>query len=142
MKVKYENSIEYQIVKWLESSKSTVVLRKDFEGLGSYRQISRALNKLIKRKQLVKISYGIFAKSYESKYIDQPLIQNGFDIASREALDRLMVEWELSRDERAYNEGRSQQVPMQSVVRLKSRCRRKISYAGRTLYFEGNTNAR
>lgn len=142
MKVKYENSIEYQIVKWLERSKSTVVLRKDFEGLGSYRQISRALNKLIKRKQLVKISYGIFAKAYESKYIDQPLIQNGFDIASREALDRLMVEWELSRDERAYNEGRSQQVPMQSVVRLKSRCRRKISYAGRELYFEGNTNAR
>ena len=142
MKVAYHNSIEYKILKHTEQTSGNVVLRKDFSQLGSYRQISRAFLSLLEKKKLVKISSGIYAKAYQSKYTDTPLIENGFDSAAREALDRLGVKWKPGSAEQAYNMGRSQQVPAHNVVQLKSRLRRKVSYGNRQLKFEGKINAR
>ena len=142
MKVTYKESIEYKILTLIKRSTKTVFLRKDFVTLGRYRQVSRALNKLIELKKLVKIGFGIYAKAYQSEYIDYPLIQEGFEVAARKALDRLGVQWELSSPEQAYNEGKTQQVPVNNMVKLKARFRRKIAYQNRALLFEGNVNAR
>ncbi|MBB71890.1 MAG: hypothetical protein CMF50_05775 [Legionellales bacterium] len=142
MKVAYRDSIEYKALQLVEKSADRVLLRKDFSHLGSYRQVSRALKKLIEKKRLVKIGHGIYAKAYESKYLDVPLIEGGFDIAAREALNRMGVDWKPGSAEEAYNARQTQQVPVQNVVRLKSRLRRKITYVNRQLYFEGNANAR
>lgn len=142
MKVIYEKSIEYQVMQLIQQIPNNVLLRKDLLALGGYRQISRILKKLVNQKKLVKIGFGIYAKAYQSKYISEPLIKEGFDVVSREALDRLGVEWEAGHAEQAYNNGLSQQVPAHNIVQLKSRFRRKLFYANRQLYFEGNINAR
>ncbi len=44
--------------------------------------------------------------------------------------------------EQEYNQEKTQQVPTQNVVRLKSRLRRNIQYQGRKIYFERGINAR
>lgn len=142
MKVKYSESIEYKALDRLNAIKANVVLRKDFVGLGSYRQISRILNKLVAEKKLVKIGAGLYAKAYLSQYTDIPLVNNGIDSTLREALERLGVDYEPGSAEKNYNEGKTTQVPVNNVVRLKSRCRRQISYRNTELIFEKKINAR
>src|SRR5580704_8329249 len=142
MRVKYSESIEYKILNRLKAIRGSAVLRKDFAGLGSYRQISRAINKLIEEKKLVKIGAGIYAKAYLSKYSDTPLVKNGIDSTLREALKRLGVAYEPGSAEKDYNEGKSTQVPARNIVKLKSRCRRYIGYRNSELIFEKKINAK
>jgi hypothetical protein len=131
-----------KVLKRLQSLSSKVVLRADFNELGSYRQISRALHTLVSEKKLAKIGFGIYAKAYPSQYTDLPLIAGGTDVAFRQALKRLGVQWKTCSDEQAYNQKQTTQVPAFNRVRLKSRFRRRIGYGKSRLIFEGNTNAR
>ena len=56
MNTSYKNSVKYKIEYRLNRSRKKIFLRKDFADLGySYRQISRAIKKLIKEKKLIKI---------------------------------------------------------------------------------------
>jgi hypothetical protein len=142
MKVKYQESLEYKALNRLKSIRGSVVLRQDFNDLGSYRQISRVLNKLIHEKKLVKIGVGIYAKAYLSKYSNIPLIKNGVDPTLREALKRLGVTYKPGSAEQEYNEGKTTQVPVRNIVRLKSRCLRRIGYKNSELIFEKNINAK
>ena len=68
MRVTYSESIEYKTLLRIKSIRVSVVLREDLTDLGSYRQVSRAINKLIEDKKLVKIGSGVYAKAYQSKY--------------------------------------------------------------------------
>ena len=142
MRVKYVDSIEYKALNRIKKVRGSVVLRKDFDGLGSYRQVSRAINSLIEEKELVKIGTGIYAKAYLSKYSNIPLIKNGTDTTLRKALKRLGVEFEPGSAEKEYNEGKTTQIPVNNVVRLKSRCRRRIGYGNSELIFEKKINAK
>lgn len=142
MRVKYSESIEYKALNRLKAIRGSVVLRTDFSDLGSYRQVSRALNRLIDKKKLVKIGTGIYAKAYLSKYSDIPLIKNGVDSTLRKALKRLGISYEPGSAEKEYNEGKTTQVPVRNIVKLKSRCRRRISYRNSELVFEKNINAK
>src|SRR3989338_1950261 len=142
MRVKYSESIEYKALNRLKSIRGGAVLRKDFNDLGSYRQVSRAIKKLIDGKKLVKIGTCIYAKAYLSKYSDTPLIKNGSDSTLREALKRLGIAFEPDSAEKDYNEGKTTQVPVRNIVRLKSRCRRRIGYKNSALIFEKNINAK
>lgn len=142
MKVSYPASLKYKMQERLNRLDSQVILRSDFEDLGSIRQISRGLKALQKEGQLVKIGFGIYAKAYRSQYIDIPVIQGGFSTVSREALNRLGVKWEPGTAEQDYNAGRSTQVPLRPVIKLKSRFRRKIAYGQLALVVERGINAR
>ena len=142
MRVKYQDSIEYKALTRLKSIRGSVVLRKDFNDLGSYRQISRAITKLIDEKKLVKIGAGIYAKAYLSKYSSTPIIKNGVDTTLRSALKRLGVTYEPGSAEKEYNEGKTTQVPVRNIVRLKTRCRRRLGYKNSELIFEKNINAK
>jgi hypothetical protein len=51
-------------------------------------------------------------------------------------LNKLGVKWEPTEWERAYNEGRSTQVPVNAVVRVKGRFARQLRYRGNTLALE------
>jgi len=142
MKVKYTDSIEYKALNRLKTIRGDIVLREDFKFLGSYRQISRVLKKLILEKKIVKIGNGIYAKTYISRYTGEPLIKSGTDFALRQALKRLGIGYEPGSAEKEYNEGKTTQVPVRNIVRLKSRCRRYIGYKNSQLVFEGNINAK
>lgn len=141
MRVKYSESIEFKAITRINKMRSNIILRKDLDNLGSYRQISRALNSLILKKKLVKIGSGLYAKTEISEYSKIPLLKNG-DITLREALTRLNIKFDAGTAEKEYNAGKSTQVPIKNIVKLKSRCRRKIGYKNNKLYYENNTNAK
>jgi hypothetical protein len=142
MAVKYKDSIEYKALRRIKKIRGTVVLRQDFEDLGSYRQVSRVFKKLMDDNKLVKIGLGVYAKAYLSELLNISIIQGGFGQACKEALTKKGIKWELGTAAREYNAGLTTQVPARTTVRLKSRYRGTLSYGGRKLVMEKQINAR
>lgn len=112
---------------------SDVVLRLDVADIANPRQISRALSNLVNQGQLVKLGYGTYAKLVRSKITHSTYLKKGILPTMREALTRLNVSWEASDEEKAYQEGRSRQMPVNPVTKLKARCRRQLKYRGMEL---------
>ena len=117
-------------------------MRSDFRNLGGYRQISHTLNTLIEERNLVGISFGIYAKAEISKYIEEPILKTSFDAVTQEALNRMNIKWDLTTAQKAYNEGKTTQIPVYPGVRLRSRCRRDFSFGNLSLRYENNTYAK
>lgn len=138
----YKPEILEIVINRLKAIRGNVVLRKDFEDMGSYRQVSRIFKKLITEKKLIKIGAGIYAKAYVSQHANIPLVKDGIDATLREALTRLGVAYEPGSAEQDYNAGKTTQVPVKNMVKLKSRCRRRIAYGNSELIFEGDVNAK
>jgi Family of unknown function (DUF6088) len=113
-------------------------LTREFLDLGGERQVLRALRELTSEGKLIRLGYGAYARAEISPITHQPMLAgDGFGSVSREVLDKLRVRWEPTDAERAYNEGRSTQVPMTPRVRLRgSRFSRKLGYKGMELTIE------
>ena len=107
-----------------------VFLPREFTDLGGEDQVLRALRSLTREGRLVRLGYGVYGRAMTSTISGKPILysSNGFISASRQALNKLGVEWEPTEAERAYNEGRSTQVPANAVVRVKGRFRRRLQY--------------
>lgn len=142
MKVSFEQTTKYKILTYINGLQSHVVLRRDINTLDSPRQITRALNQLVSEAILIRLGYGVYAKASKSQYSDAPILQAPFAVACVEALDKLKIKWELGDAITAYNTGKTQQVPAQFVVRLKSRFRGHLAEGKRAILFEGQINAR
>lgn len=139
---RYRNTFRNSMLEKIESMPGTIVLREDVDALGDDRQVSRALRALIEDNKLIRLGSGVYAKARVSPYTDTPIIRGGFTEACIELLDRLGVDWEPSQAIKDYNAGRTQQVPAQFEVRLKSRFRKKIAYGKRSLRIQGMTYAK
>lgn len=115
-----------------------VFLTREFASLGGEDQVLRALRTLVHEGQLVRLGYGVYGRAVKSSLSGKPMLysRDGFIGAAREALDKLGVEWEPTEAERAYNEGRSTQVPVNPVVRVKGRFRRHLRYGNAELVLE------
>jgi hypothetical protein len=115
-----------------------VFLPREFADLGGEDQVLRALRELVRAGRLIRLGYGIYGRAQRSKLTGQPVLaaRDGFIGASRAALNKLGVAWEPPEFERAYNEGRSTQVPVNAVVRIKGRFARRLGYRGNTLVLE------
>lgn len=96
---------------------------REFVDLGRKDQILRALRELVREGRLIRLEYGVYARAEHSKLTGQPIlaVPDGFVGASREALTKLGINWEPTEWERAYNEGRSTQVPVNAMVHVKGR---------------------
>src|SRR5260221_10246742 len=139
----YQNSLKFKALNRIKQQiTGNIVLREDIEDMGSSRQISRCLKDLVEMGELVKIGYGIYAKSYVSENLNRPVIKGGFDQACKEALTKLDIKWEPGSAEQAYNAGLSTQVPVRTIVQLKSRYRGHLSYGNRKLIVEKGINAK
>ncbi|MFI4954751.1 MAG: hypothetical protein ACHP9Y_02450 [Gammaproteobacteria bacterium] len=141
-KTYYPNSFKFEVLNQIKQLPGSIVLRQDVKSLGSDRQVSRALRTLVEMGDLVKLGYGVYAKAYYSPRLKRPIIDQGFDSACLEALTRLGVHFEPSQADKAYNSGQTTQVPVRTVVHLKSRFRGHLSDGNRQLRFEDNINAR
>ncbi len=135
MKVKYENSVKYQIEQRLTKFRRKIILRKDLADLGCYRQISRALKKLVKEKKLANISTDVYAKMRPSVLNDQYVLNRSFQILAREALNRLGAKWEPENIEKQYNLEQTSQIPVKGRIILKSRLNRTIEWNGMTVKY-------
>jgi len=115
-----------------------VFLTREFADLGGEDQVLRALRGLLREGRLVRLGYGVYGRAFKSRLSGKPVLQssNGFISAVRQALDKLGVEWEPTEAEQAYNEGRSTQVPVNPVVRVKGRFSRQLRYGNSELVLE------
>ena len=138
----YKNSLKFNVLDKIKRMSDNIVVRADIQDMGSPRQISRCLKDLVEMGELTKIGYGIYAKSYISENINKPIIKVGFDQACKEALTKLNVKWEPGSAEKAYNAGKSTQVPVRLIICLKSRFRGHLTYGNRKLIVEKGINAR
>jgi hypothetical protein len=88
--------------------------------------------------QLVRLGYGVYGRATRSRLSGKPMLHSseGFSGVARQALDKLGVKWEPTEAERAYNEGRSTQVPVNPVVRVKGRFSRHLRYRNSELVLE------
>lgn len=138
----YQNSFKFKALDRIKRMAANVVLREDIEDMGSPRQVSRCFKDLVQMGELVKIGYGIYVKAYISENLNKPVIQCGFGQACKEALTKLGIKWEPGSAEQAYNASLSTQVPVRTVVQLKSRFRGHLTYGNRKLIVEKGINAK
>ncbi len=129
-------SLEQRLEKRIARKRGDVFLRADFDDMGGYDQVGRALRKLIRKGQLLKAGYGIYTRARPSSIDGQPTPTKGLRELATEALGRLGVETAPTRMERDYNEGKTTQVPTGRVIGVRGRVRRTITYNGVPLSYE------
>ena len=123
-------TLEQRVAKRIARQKSPVVLREDLADLGGYDQVGRALRNLTAQGLILKIGYGLYARTKPSsrapgeRIPEQPLVP----YLAREALARLGVEVAPTRLESLYLQGKHNQVLTGRVIGVRSRIRRKIGY--------------
>ena len=115
-----------------------VFLTREFRDLGGEDQVLRALRSLVQEGNLVRLGYGVYGRAETSRLSGKPMLaaRDGFIGAARQALDKLGVSWEPTEFQRAYNEGRSTQVPVNPAVRIKGRFARRLRYQDAELRLE------
>ena len=115
-----------------------VFLPREFADLAGEDQVLRAFRRLVKDGELVRLGYGVYGRAIPSGLSGKPMLYSpdGFAGAARQALNKLGVKWEPTAVERAYNEGRSTQIPVNPAVRIKGRFSRKLRYQGTELIVE------
>jgi hypothetical protein len=132
-------SLRERIVARIDRSSDDVFLTREFRHLGCERHVQRALRQLVEEGRLIRLGYGVYGRAEISRLTGRPMLaaKGGFIDAARKALDKLGVAWEPTEIQRAYNEGRSTQVPVNAVVRVvKSRITRKMRHHGNELVLE------
>ena len=128
-------TLEERLLKRIDRKRGDVFLRADFDDLGGYDQVGRALRKIVSEGRLVRVGQGLYARARPSMTNGEPVPVGGLN-ALKEALRRVGVETLPSRLEREYNAGRTTQVPTGRVVGVTRRVRRKVGYGGFSLSFE------
>jgi hypothetical protein len=115
-----------------------VFLPREFADLGGEDQVLRVLRGMVREGQLVRLGYGVYGRAVVSQLSGGPILYspNGFAGAARQALTKLGVQWEPTEAERAYNEGRSTQVPVNPAVRVRGRFSRQLRYGDTELVLE------
>jgi hypothetical protein len=118
--------------------RGAVFLTREFRDLGGEDQVLRALRSLVCQQRLVRLGYGVYGRAIQSRLTGAPILDspNGFIGATREALNKLGVEWEPGAAEKAYNAGTSTQVPVNPVVKIRGRFARQLRYGNSELILE------
>ena len=133
-----KNSLQDQIEARVAERNDAVYLTREFTDLGAKRQVLRALANSVAAGRLVRLGYGVYGPAIQSRLTGKPMLANpgGFMVAARQALTKLGVAWEPTEWERAYNEGRSTQVPVNPQVKVRGRFSRKLSDGGKELVID------
>ena len=131
-------TLRERIGEWIARRRDDVFLTREIRDLGGEDQVLRALRELVSEGRLVRIGYGVYGRAETSRLTGAPMLAatGGFIGAARQALDKLGVAWEPTPWERAYNEGRTTQVPVNPAVRVKGRFARRLKYQDTELRLE------
>src|SRR5258707_2333439 len=134
--MKYSKTIEGKIAARIARKQSPVLLREDFDDLGGYDQVGRALLALTKKGRLIKIGYGLYAKAKVSSLTGNTVPLEPLPALAQKALDRLGAAPGPSRAATDYQEGRSTQVPTGRLISVNKRISRKIGYDNIAVSYE------
>lgn len=133
-----QKTLQEKIEARIARKRDDVFLSREFMDLGGEDQVLRVLRNLVKKGNLVRLGYGVYGRAILSRLSGEPILYNpnGFVGAARQALNKLGVTWEPTEAERAYNEGRSTQVPVNPVVKITGRFSRQLRYGNMELALE------
>jgi hypothetical protein len=129
-------TLESQMSNRIERKRRDVFLRADFDDLGGYDQVGRALRQLARKGRLLKIGSGLYARARQSSLDGAPTPVKGLRALTDEALRRLGVQTAPTRLEQAYGAGKTTQVPSGRRIAVDKRVRRKIGFNGAVMSFE------
>ena len=129
-------TLEAQLWKRIDRKRGNVFLRADFEDLGGYDQVGRALRQLVRVGRLMRIGSGLYARARLSALDGTPTPAKGLRALADEALRRLGIRPAPTRLEQDYSAGKTTQVPSGRRVAVNRRVRRKIGYNGVVMSFE------
>lgn len=128
-------TLQTKLQKRIVRKQGDVFLRADFEDLGGYDQVGRVLRELVRKGQLLKLGYGVYARAIKSPLSGKLMPPKGVATVA-EAVERLGIKTAPTRLEQDYNAGKTTQVPTGRVIGIQGRLRRKLGYNGITLSFE------
>ena len=137
--MKYSKTLEGKIAARILRKQAPVLLREDFDDLGGYDQVGRALLALIKKGKLIKIGYGLYAKAKISSLTGNTVPMEPLPALAQRALDRLGAAPGPSQAAMDYQEGRSTQVPTGRLISVNKRINRKIGYNNMSISYERRT---
>lgn len=130
-------TVKDKVIAKIKRSPSTVFLRKEFDRLGDYRQVSRALNQVAASGLLVKVGFGLYAKARPSTISGMPVPTAPLLNIGLEFMQKVGIKADLGKDAIALREGRSTQVPMLPIINIgKARVTRKIAIGNRQVVYE------
>jgi hypothetical protein len=136
-------SLKDRMVRSIALRKGEVVMRVDFERMGSPSQISRVLKQLVADGKIVRLGYGTYAKARPSRLSGKPVPRVTLAELAQETLQKLEVPATLGRAQRAYAEGRTTQIPVRTTFDTGDRrITRKITVGISTVRYENNYSAR
>jgi Family of unknown function (DUF6088) len=136
-------TIKDRIVRSISMRQGEVVLRSDFDGMGSSAQVTRGLNELVKSGRIVRIGYGVFAKAKLSSISGKPVPREPLETLTLETLRKLGANPVMGVAQEKYASGKTTQIPMQTIFNIGSkRITRKITVGNRTASYENNYKSR
>ena len=136
-------SVKQRMVRSIALRKGEVLLRADFESMGSASQISRAFKELIEAGKIIRLGYGVYAKARPSILSGKPVARVSLAELGQEALQKLKVPVELGRAQAAYAAGKTTQIPVHTTFNTgQRRISRKITVGISSVRYENNYSAR
>ena len=132
-------SIKDRMVRSIALRKGEVLLRTDFERMGSASQVSRALKEVVSTGRLVRLGYGTYAKAEPSPLSGKPIPRQPLEALAWEAMQRLGVSINLGQALTDYAAGDTNQIPMRATLNTGDRrISRKLVVGNRTVAYENN----
>jgi len=119
--------------------KGEVLLRADFDRMGSASQVSRALKMVVSDGKLVRLGYGTYAKAQPSPLSGKPIPRQPLEALAWEAMERLGVKINLGKALNDYATGNTNQIPMSTTFNTGDRrISRKLVLGNRSVVYENN----
>lgn len=143
MRVPRKLSVKERMSRSITLRKGEVIMRSDFVSMGSQSQLTRALNSLVEEGKIVRIGYGVYAKARASSISGKPVPRVTLEALAEETLRKIGVEPRVGSALRAYNERRTDQIPVRTVYDTgRRRISRKITVGARSVNYENDYRSR
>ena len=130
-------STKTRIARSIGRSKRDVFLRANFADFGSPSRVTRALSELINERKLVRLGYGVYARTVPSVVTGNAIPRKVLESLVVEAFNSLGIPMDLGPARLAYVTGNSNQVPMSVTISTGSRrVSRKLKLGNREVKYE------
>ena len=127
----------------INQSTKDIFLRKDFDKLGTPSRVTRAIAALLKEGQLVRLGYGIYAKTIPSLISKKPIPRKPLESLTKEIFQKLNVPITMGKSRFNYLSGKTDQIPVAVTLSTgNKRFARKISLGARIVVYEKNNKDR
>ena len=131
--------IKDRMIRSIALRKGEVLLRADFDFMGSASQVSRALKKVVSAGKLIRLGYGTYAKAEPSPLSGKPIPRQPLEALAWEAMQRLGVNINLGKALNDYATGNTNQIPMSATFNTGDRrISRKLVVGNRSVVYENN----